>query len=117
MTMSQRMRENGTGLLRIQGSTPRMTDRQREPRGNDEKEISADCDGVNMTQDSSAVWSADSGALGTTLYFGKSATGFSGVRAPETWQQIKVQYSPHIIGEEAEFIINRSDLPRVGLIS
>ena len=64
-----------------------------------------------MTQDSSAVWSADSGALGTTLDFGSSVTGFSGVRAPENWQQIKAQYSPHIIGDKAEFIISRADLP------
>jgi len=68
-------------------------------------------DGVNMPEDSSAVQSADNGALGTTLDFGESVTGFSGVRAPETWQQIKVQYSPHIIGDKAEFIIKRSDLP------
>lgn len=68
-------------------------------------------DGVNMPEDTAAVQSADSGALGTTLDFGKSITGFSGVRAPENWQQIKVQYSPHIIGDKAEFVINRSDLP------
>ena len=68
-------------------------------------------DGVNMPEDSAAVQSADSGALGTSLDFGKSVSGFSGVRAPETWQQIKVQYSPHIIGDKAEFIIKRSDLP------
>lgn len=68
-------------------------------------------DGVGMPEDTAAVQSADSGALGTTLDFGKSVTGFSGVRAPENWQQIKVQYSPHIIGDKAEFIISRSDLP------
>jgi hypothetical protein len=49
--------------------------------------------------------------LGTTLDFGSSVTGFSGVRAPENWQQIKAQYSPHIIGDKAEFIISRADLP------
>lgn len=68
-------------------------------------------DGVSMPEDSAAVQSADSGALGTMLDFGKSITGFSGVRAPENWQQIKVQYSPHIIGDKAEFVIKRSDLP------
>lgn len=68
-------------------------------------------DGVSMPEDTAAVQSADKGALGTTLDFGQSITGFSGVRAPENWQQIKVQYSPHITGDKAEFIINRSDLP------
>ena len=68
-------------------------------------------DGVSMPEDSAAVQSADSGALGTALDFGKSIIGFSGVRAPETWQQIKVQYSPYIIGDKAEFIIHQSDLP------
>jgi hypothetical protein len=68
-------------------------------------------DGISMPEDTSAVQSADSGALGTTLDFGESVTGFSGVRAPENWKLIKVQYSPHIIGDKAEFIINRSDLP------
>ncbi|MGI6235459.1 MAG: hypothetical protein ACOYI6_09460 [Christensenellales bacterium] len=68
-------------------------------------------DGVSMPEDTAAVQSADGGALGTTLEFGESITGFSGVRAPENWQQIKVHYSPHIIGDEAEFVIKRSDLP------
>lgn len=68
-------------------------------------------DGVSMPEDTAAIQSADGGALGTTLDFGSSVTGFSGVRAPENWQQIKAQYSPHIIGDKAEFIISRADLP------
>lgn len=68
-------------------------------------------DGDSMPEDTAAVQSADKGALGTTLDFGKTVIGFTGVRAPENWKQIKVQYSPHIIGDKAEFIIKRSDLP------
>lgn len=67
-------------------------------------------DGSTAQDDVTATQVAAGPALQPTLAFGETMTGFVGLRAPQHWQTLEIQFTPHAVGDSAVFTVNRSDL-------